>query len=145
MEVTVTSDLMHEILDWSAETNMKREFMGPVENASFMYGTTLISIRALVSLNNQVTARTIPCGDFNIYMPGVSYDTSATTLIDKVLYDKKGKGMQPLYIDLYNGDLTKKNTIDWKFAWQCYAPNSTTLKSTSGCGYMRTIKPLMFK
>ena len=110
-----------------------------------MRGTTWIAIRALVSLNNQVTARTIPCGDFNIYMPGVSYDTSATTLIDKVLYDKKGKGMQPLYIDLYNGDLTKKNTIDWKFAWQCYAPNSTTLKSTSGCGYMRTIKPLMFK
>ena len=144
-KVTVTADLMHEILDWSAETNMKRMFMGPVDNASYMRGTTWIAIRALVSLNNQVTARTIPCGDFNIYMPGVSYDTSATTLIDKVLYDKKGKGMQPLYIDLYNGDLTKKNTIDWKFAWQCYAPNSTTLKSTSGCGYMRTIKPLMFK
>ena len=144
-KTTVTADLMHEILDWNAETNMKRMFMGPVDNASYMRGTTWIAIRALVSLNNQVTARTIPCGDFNIYMPGVSYDTSATTLIDKVLYDKKGKGMQPLYIDLYNGDMTKKNTIDWKFAWQCYAPNSETLKSTSGCGYMRTIKPLMFK
>ena len=54
-------------------------------------------------------------------------------------------GMRPIYIDIYQGDLSKKKSIDWKFAWQVKAESHDALSSVAKAAKMRTIKPYIFK
>ena len=82
------------------------------------------------------------CKNCVVSFPGMTFNSSLSGLSQQV---HPVKGMRPIYIDIYQGDLSKKKSIDWKFAWQVKAASNAALFSVATAAKMRTIKPYIFK
>ena len=82
-----------------------------------------------------LAASEIMCKNCVVSFPGMTFDSTLTWLAQEV---RPISGMRPIYIDLYEGDLTKKKSIDWKFAWQVKAESHDALSSVATAAKMHT-------
>ena len=141
-KTTVTADMANEAFNWSHENDMKREFLGPTSGLGGYYADRSINIRGQHRFATWLSPSEIMCKNCVVSFPGMTFDSTLTWLAQEV---RPISGMRPIYIDLYEGDLTKKKSIDWKFAWQVKAASNAALSSVATAAKMRTIKPYIFK
>ena len=140
-KTTVTADMANEPFKWSHENDMKRKFLGLTMSFSGYLEDKSIHILEQTYLDTLLPSE-IMCQNCVVSFPGMTFDSTKSGLQQQVL---PVKGMRPIYIDLYQGDLNKKKSIDWKFAWQVKAASKAALSSVSTAAKMRTIKPYIFK
>lgn len=141
-KTTVTADMANEAFNWSHENDMKRKFLGPTSGMSGYYGDRSINIRGQWYSGTTLLASEIMCKNCVVSFPGMTFDSELSGLSQQV---HPVSGMRPIYIDIYQGDLSKKKSIDWKFAWQVKAESHDALSSVATAAKMRTIKPYIFK
>lgn len=145
-KVEVVADMNNNLLNWSAETDMKRHFLGPTRMAGGWTNEYFTAIRGLGPFLDTVTipATTYQCKDYEISFPETklaqkwegAYGLDALTII---------KGARPIYCDSYKGEAAEKKTIDWTFAWQVKCESHAALTTTTTGAKMRTRLPIMLK
>ena len=145
-KVEVVADMNNNLLNWSAETDMKRHFLGPTHMASGWTNEYFTAIRGLGPFMDTATipATTFQCKDYEISFPettlsqkwGGAYGLDALTI---------NNGARPIYCDSYKGEAAEKKTIDWTFAWQVKCVSSSSLTTATTGAKMRTRLPIMLK
>ena len=145
-KVEVVADMNNNLLNWSAETDMKRLFLGPTLMAGGWKNEYFTAIRGLGPFLDPIIipATTYQCKDYEISFPETKLAQAwgGTYGLDML---NISKGARPIYCDSYKGETKDKKTIDWTFAWQVKCVSIDALTTATKGAKMRTRLPVMLK
>lgn len=144
-KVTVTADLGNQASSFSADTDMKRYFLGPVHKVDGWYGQYFSAQIRPVTFNESIAAKDYESDDFTLSFPdAVTYPETSEVWEAGDNYRIKS-GAIPVHTDHYKGESSDKKVIDWKFGIQVHScKNSEATTATTGVS-LRSRHPLMIK